>query len=194
MVDAQLPEPVPTPGRCPWCSAALPDAAATTCPSCGATLIGEGEQQVPGVNALDAEAILRAARGNRSRPRSRLLSWISGETDDELAGIQPDSLAPPPPDVQREMLRLELAAQVADLQGEASTVIAEAEVEAREAGWRPGDPGSPADADDAEVDVELDADAGAADAGAADVDDGPDSGAPDVDAPAEAPPPPAGRP
>jgi hypothetical protein len=111
----------------------LPDAAATTCPSCGATLVGEGEAQVPGVTALDPTAIIRGARPI-PRPRSRLLAWISGEDADDGSPAAPGSLSPPTPDVAVEMLRLEIEAEVADLAAEAESMAAEAELEAREAG------------------------------------------------------------
>lgn len=113
-----------------WCSAALPSDSETVCPSCGATLIGEGDSQVPGVTAIDAEAIVRGARAARSKPRSRLMSWISGEYEEEgEEPAPPGSLSPPPPEVRREMLRLELEAQVANLQAEAGAIAAEAAVE-----------------------------------------------------------------
>jgi hypothetical protein len=101
-----------------------------TCPSCGATLIGEGDTPVPGVTAIDAEAIVRGTRGTGAKPRSRLMSWISGEYDEEAdKPAPPGSLSPPPPEVRREMLRLELEAQVANLQAEAGAIAAEAAVE-----------------------------------------------------------------
>src|ERR671923_47897 len=83
------PDDVP---RCTWCSAELPSPEATVCPSCGATLVGEGDPQLPGVTALDTEAIIKAARSSSQRPRSRLLSWISGEYEDAPAqrARQPD--------------------------------------------------------------------------------------------------------
>jgi hypothetical protein len=116
--------------HCMWCSAELLSDNEVTCPSCGATLIGEGESQVPGVTAIDAEAIVRGARAARAKPRSRLMSWISGEYDDDSAKpAPPGSLSLPPPDVRREMLRLELEAQVANLQAEAGAIAAEAAVE-----------------------------------------------------------------
>jgi hypothetical protein len=117
--------------RCMWCSAELPSDHETVCASCGATLIGDTEaQQVPGVTAIDAEAIL-SARTVKPRQRSRLLSWISGEYDGpDEAPAPPGSLAPPPPAVRREMLRLELEAQVANLQAEAGAMAAEEAVEA----------------------------------------------------------------
>lgn len=118
--------------HCMWCSAELPSDSEVTCQSCGATLIGEGDSQVPGVTAIDAEAIVRGARAARTKPKSRLMSWISGEYDaDEDRPAPPGSLSPPPPDVRREMLRLELQAQVANLQAEAGAIASEAAVESR---------------------------------------------------------------
>jgi hypothetical protein len=113
-----------------WCSAELPSDHETVCPSCGATLIGDTEtQQVPGVTAIDAEALI-AGRTVKPRQRSRLLSWISGEYDGpDEAPAPPGSLAPPPPAVRREMLRLELEAQVANLQAEAGAMAAEEAME-----------------------------------------------------------------
>jgi len=123
--DASAPLP-----RCMWCSAELPSDSEITCPSCGATLIGEGDNPVPGVTAIDAEAIVRGARATRARPRSRLMSWISGEYDEDTEKpAPPGSLSPPPPEVRREMIRLELEAQVANLQAEAGAMAAEAAVE-----------------------------------------------------------------
>src|SRR5919108_832553 len=135
------PDDVP---RCTWCSAELPSPEATVCPSCGATLVGEGDPQLPGVTALDTEAIIKAARSSSQRPRSRLLSWISGEYEDApaqstVAAAGPDSLAPPPPEVRREMLRIELAAEVANLEAEATSIVTDAEIEARDEGWVPAD-------------------------------------------------------
>ena len=73
---------------CPWCSAPLPDPSAENCPSCGATLVGGADEAVPGLTAVDPGAISRAV--TPPRPRSRLLSWLSGESDD-------DDYAPAPP-------------------------------------------------------------------------------------------------
>jgi len=115
---ASLPGP-----RCTWCSAELPSDHETVCPSCGATLVGDGEKQVPGLTAIDAEAILRNARAAKAKPRGRLMSWISGDYADESADTaQPGSLAPPPLEVRREMLLLELEAQVANAQAEVESM------------------------------------------------------------------------
>jgi hypothetical protein len=127
--DATAGASAPAP-RCTWCSAELPSNHETVCPSCGATLLGDGETQVPGLTAIDAEAILRNARAAKAKPRSRLLSWISGDyEEDTSAKANPGSLAPPPAAVRREMLRLELEAQVANAQAEVESLAADAAVE-----------------------------------------------------------------
>jgi hypothetical protein len=132
MTDASTPVP-----RCMWCSAALPSDSETTCPSCGATLVGEGDNNVPGVTAIDAAAIVRAGREVKPRSRNRIVSWISGDYPEEEDHAPEGSLAPPPPEVQREMLRLELEAQVANLQAEAEAMAAEQAVDAVDAGTAP---------------------------------------------------------
>lgn len=117
--------------RCPWCSAPLPDPAAETCPSCGATLASAAPADgLPGVTTLDTEAILRA-RSAVSRPRSRLLSFITGELDEAPPSpLSAESLAPPSEEVRREMLRMEIAAEVADLEAEVQSLETEARLEA----------------------------------------------------------------
>ena len=129
MVDDATPGSAAPAPRCMWCSAVLPSANEATCPSCGAALIEDADTQVPGVTAIDAEAIVRAGREVRSKSRSRLMSWISGEYDEGEKPAPPGSLSPPPLEVRREMLRLELAAQVANLQAEAGAMAAEAAVD-----------------------------------------------------------------
>jgi hypothetical protein len=115
---------------CPWCSAELPSAAAATCPACGATLIGESDAPLPGLTTIDPEAVARGVRPVTPERRSKLVSWITGEdAQGDEAPASHESLAPPPPDVQREMLRLELEAEVANLQAEADALAAEAREE-----------------------------------------------------------------
>ena len=122
----------PAASVCPWCSAAYtgdPEA----CPSCGAALAVDPttDSALPGLTAIDAAAIVRA-KTPVARPRSRLLSWISGEYPDETSSAaDAGALAPPDPEVRREMLRLALEAEVANLQAEADALIAEATVEGR---------------------------------------------------------------
>ena len=76
------------------------------------------EPDIKGVTALDPQAILRA-RSDVARPRNRILSFITGEAPGESdAPANPESLAPPDDAVRREMLRLELEAERADLEAE----------------------------------------------------------------------------
>ena len=105
--------------RCQWCSAPLPAADLDICPSCGATLSSAPDTgEIRGVTTLDTEAILRS-RSEASRPRSRLLSFITGEEPVEVGGPEEaESLAPPDDAVRREMLRLQLEAERADLEAE----------------------------------------------------------------------------
>jgi hypothetical protein len=105
--------------RCQWCSAPLPAADLDICPSCGATLSSAPDTgEIRGVTTLDTEAILRS-RSEASRPRSRLLSFITGEEPVELGGPEEaESLAPPDDAVRREMLRLQFEAERADLEAE----------------------------------------------------------------------------
>ena len=108
--------------RCPWCSAPLSVPGAERCLACGAALVsqaGVSDSDIKGVTTLDTEAILRA-RSEAARPRSRILSFITGEAPPETGGgpASPESLAPPPDAVRREMLRLEYEARRADLEAE----------------------------------------------------------------------------
>jgi len=140
--------PVPSVARCPWCSAELPKTRAKTCPSCKANLAGEPEAALPGLTAIDLEKL--AFRRSVSPKRSRLMSWISGDLDYEDVGepaAPPGSLEPPPAEVRREMLRLEMAAMIADLTAEAGALAAD------EAVARGSDPVAAAEAIQAEVDA-----------------------------------------
>ncbi len=132
MVDQTPPAGEPTASICPWCSATY-DGAPENCPSCGATLTGDAatDPSLPGLTAIDAAAIVRAKEPVK-RQRSRLLSWISGDYPDEAPTTgDAGALAPPDIDVRREILRLELEAEVANLQAEADAMRAEATVEGR---------------------------------------------------------------
>jgi hypothetical protein len=117
---------------CPWCSASYtgePD----TCPSCGAALAVDPatDPALPGLTAIDAAAIVRA-KAPVARPRNRFLSWISGDYPEDIpSAAEASALALPDADVRREMLRLELAAEVANLQAEAESLISEASLDGR---------------------------------------------------------------
>ena len=129
MADASSTGERPVSGVCPWCSGTLtPDA--TICPSCGANLVADGDPNVPGVTAIDAASLVRSK--SAPQPRNRLLSWISGEYQADLPSkAEAQAIAPPDHDVRREILRLELEAQVANLQAEADAIRAEAAAEGR---------------------------------------------------------------
>jgi hypothetical protein len=117
---------------CPWCSATY-TGERETCPSCGAALATDptADSSLPGLTAIDAEAIVRA-KTPVARPRNRLLSWISGEYPDQGGAVaEAGALAPPDLAVRREILRLELEAQVANLQAEADALMSEATVDGR---------------------------------------------------------------
>jgi hypothetical protein len=119
-----------TASRCAWCSTELPAAGSPNCPTCGATLV-EPVSSATGLSAPDAETIYRAARAATPVKRSRLVSWITGEYDDEdETPAPPGSLAPPPPEVRREMARLAFQAEYASLQAEVGSIESEARAEA----------------------------------------------------------------
>jgi hypothetical protein len=130
MDDATLSTEATHAAICPWCSATIrPDSA--TCPSCGAILISDDVAELPGVTEIDP----KVARGEKQPPpRNRILSWISGEyPDPDAVPADPQALAPPDPDVQREILRLQLQAEVANLQAEADAMRSDAIFEGRTA-------------------------------------------------------------
>ena len=99
--------------RCPWCSQVLPADATVRCPQCHANLVAGADARLPGLTEVEAPSATRARRAEAPR-RSKLLSWISGEIDDDQGPPDgpsaTDALAPPPRDVRREMLRLQLQA------------------------------------------------------------------------------------
>lgn len=125
---------------CPWCSASY-TGAPEHCPSCGAVLAVDpaADPSLPGLTAIDTAAIVRA-KTPTARPRNRILSWISGEYPDETTSVaDAGALAPPEPAVRREIFRLELEAEVANLQAEADALLAEATVEGHAPGVSPED-------------------------------------------------------
>jgi len=107
--------------HCPWCSVLLPEPGVEQCPACGAALtaVPNSPAEIKGVTTLDTEAILRA-RSSLSQPRgNRFLSFITGEIPvDTSTPAAAEVFAPPPEDVRREMVRLQMDAQRADLVAE----------------------------------------------------------------------------
>jgi hypothetical protein len=89
--------------------------------------VASGDGGVPGLTAIDAEAVLR----NRSQPKPRggLLGFLSGETGDTVDAPSESelaSLAPPDANVRLEMMRLELEAERQRLESEGASLAAEA--------------------------------------------------------------------
>jgi RNA polymerase subunit RPABC4/transcription elongation factor Spt4 len=112
---------------CPWCSTAV-TAETAVCPSCNAILISDEEHDLPGVTSVDEGAV----REKRPVTRGRFLSWLAGEAPDQPSTVvDVQAIAPPDVDVQREILRLELEAQISNLQAEADSMKADALVEGR---------------------------------------------------------------
>lgn len=101
--------------RCPWCSELLTPDATVQCPHCHANLVAGPDTRLPGVTEVEAPSATKLRRAEPAK-RSKLLSWISGDLDDEPAPpiggpSAPDAVALPPRDVRREMLRLQLEAE-----------------------------------------------------------------------------------
>ena len=105
---------------CSWCSTESP-AGTVQCPNCGANLVPESDVDVPGVTAVDAASIIRSK--SNDQPSNPVLAWMNSEHS--------RAIAPPDDEVRREILRLELQAEVANLQAEADALRAEAAVEGR---------------------------------------------------------------
>lgn len=141
------------PSICPWCSASY-TGDPERCPSCGAVLEPDPsvDPSLPGLTAIDAAAIVRA-KAPAPRSRNRLLSWISGDYPEaEGSPGDPAALAPPDVQVRREMLRLELEAEVANLQAEAEALRAEAVLEGRA---RDAGPDDAAAADEVAAEIQV---------------------------------------
>lgn len=120
-----------TPARCPWCSAPLAGAA-TACSACGATVQPATGSDVPGVTTLDPDVLLRR-RSERepARQRAGLLGFLTGEVDLPETDPGDDSTAPPSDEVRREMLRMQLEAERADLEAQLLARRADAVLEGR---------------------------------------------------------------
>ena len=106
--------------RCPWCSALVPEPVPAHCPSCQAALGGPGavDPVVPGVTSIDAAALLRNS-SQAPRQRGRLLSFLTGDvTAVEVSPADHASLAPPEDSVRREILRLQIEAERAQVVAE----------------------------------------------------------------------------
>jgi len=175
MVDHEPPDiplpPPPDPGaRCPWCSAPIASPDAVTCGACGATLQEDAAIEIPGVTAIDGQHASRAAAPRKVRRTFGAL-FVGG--DDEIrppAQGEIAALAMPDAEVRREMLRLRLDAELADLTARAAALAAERGIEV------PASPGVGPESDAppaAEPDEVLPADPNPAREGATPDDDAP---------------------
>lgn len=130
MADTDLPEiPLPPPAapgaRCPWCSAPIASPDDVTCGACGATVKGDAALEIPGVTAIDGQHASRAAAPRKVRRTFGAL-FVGG--DDETlppAEAELPALAPPDAVVRREMLRLQMEAELAKLTARAAALAAE---------------------------------------------------------------------
>jgi hypothetical protein len=159
MVDEVIPGDGETVSICPWCSAPY-SGDREDCPSCGATLGGDvaPDASLPGLTAIDASAIVRGKEPPK-RQRNRFLSWLSGDYPEEATSpANSTALARPDDEVRREMLRLELEAEVARLQAEANALAAEAAAEGRAPAASPEDAAAAEAVEDQldEIEEELD--------------------------------------
>jgi hypothetical protein len=118
--------PSAAPGvHCPWCSAPIASPEDVTCGACGATLQGDAAIEIPGVTAIDGQHASRAATPRKVRRTFGAL-FVGG--DDEIpppSEAELPALAMPDAEVRREMLRLQLDAELADLTARAAALAAE---------------------------------------------------------------------
>jgi hypothetical protein len=139
MVEPVKPEipapPVPAsspsaaPGlRCPWCSTPVESLEDATCGACGATLHGDPDIEIPGVTAIDGQHAAQAAQAAAPRKVRRSFGSLFVGRDDQIpppSQAELPALAPPDEEVRREMLRLQLDAELADLAARAAAIAAE---------------------------------------------------------------------
>jgi hypothetical protein len=95
------------------------------------------------VTTLDVAAL--AWKSGGPPRRGKILSWISGETDDapDFSGASASAVEPPSPAVRREMLRLGLEAEGITLPHDAEPSAAEEAAAVAEAGSDDAEPGTP---------------------------------------------------
>jgi hypothetical protein len=97
---------------CPWCSTSIPTGA-DTCPNCGAAVEGKVPSAIPGVTEIDPTASLGADQGSLPDDIDPL-SWL-GAGDE--APIDREAILPPSPEVEAEIRRMELEAEIANAGG-----------------------------------------------------------------------------
>ena len=97
---------------CPWCSTSIPTGA-DVCPNCHAAVEGKVTSGVPGVTEIDPTATLGADQGSLPDDIDPL-SWL-GAGDD--VPIDREAILPPRPEVEAEIRRMELEAEIANAGG-----------------------------------------------------------------------------
>ncbi len=123
--EIPLPPPADPAARCPWCSAAVASPDAVTCSACGATLRGDAQVEIPGVTAIDG---VLASRPTAPRKVRRTFGALFVGGDDAIpppTQAELPALAMPDADVRREMLRIRLDAELADLTARVEAMAAE---------------------------------------------------------------------
>ena len=123
--EIPLPPSAALGASCPWCSAPVASPDDVTCGACGATLQGDAAIEIPGVTAIDGQHASRAAAPRKIR---RTFGALFVGSDDEIlppSEAELPALAMPTAEVRREMLRLQLDAELADLTARAAALAAE---------------------------------------------------------------------
>jgi hypothetical protein len=123
--EIPLPPSAALGASCPWCSAPVASPDDVTCGACGATLQGDAAIEIPGVTAIDGQHASRAAAPRKIR---RTFGALFVGSDDEIpppSEAELPALAMPDAEVRREMLRLQLDAELADLTSRAAALAAE---------------------------------------------------------------------
>jgi len=123
--EIPLPPSAALGASCPWCSAPVASPDDVTCGACGATLQGDAAIEIPGVTAIDGQHASRAAAPRKIR---RTFGALFVGSDDEIpppSEAELPALAMPDTEVRREMLRLQLDAELADLTARAAALAAE---------------------------------------------------------------------
>lgn len=123
--DIPLPPPAEPGARCPWCSAPVTSPDAVTCSVCSATLEGDAALEIPGVTEIDGFHASRAVAPRKVR-RSFGSLFVGG--DDPIpppSQAELPALAMPDSEVRREMLRIRMDAELADLTARVAALAAE---------------------------------------------------------------------
>ncbi len=100
---------------CPWCSAEIP-VGAPACPKCGALVEGAKAVDLPGVTEVDAGAELPDVPivPDSVNPAS----WLTAGSEDSIDYPGEDAATDPPtPEVEREMKKMELEAEITNAGG-----------------------------------------------------------------------------